>query len=419
MKLLMCWALTGRPLVRRGLLALAAAAMLPGAEAAAGAEPAAARQAPVWRVGDVAPYSAQPAPEWTALFDRREGWTGADGVYSVPLAGDERAGSGARQRTLIWFSDTFAGTVNADKSRSNTSMVNNSTGLLLGPQPDPAQLSLNLRRDARGRAQSMVQPKRPEDPSERFWPSDAVVVNGVLHTFALRIKDAPTPPFAFATAGASLLMARADVALPYAGSYSQVNSPLIILPDAEGRGEVFFGTAIMPMTAAAGAPRPDGFLYVYGSRNGGYQKQLVVARVKPAQIRQFDAYRFWNGSAWVADIQQAFSMTKGVSSEFSVQPLADGRFLLVHMTDLLGSTVAVRYGASPTGPWGRDIPVWDCPEIGLTPNVYVYGAKAHPHLSAPGELLISYHVNSFDFFENFSAGGSDIYRPRFLKLPLP
>jgi len=49
----------------------------------------------------------------------------------------------------------------------------------------------------------------------------------------------------------------------------------------------------------------------------------------------------------------------------------------------------------------------------------VYGAKAHPHLSAPGELLISYHVNTFDFWENFSAGGVDIYRPRFIKLPLP
>lgn len=33
-------------------------------------------------------------------------------------------------------------------------------------------------------------------------------------------------------------------------------------------------------------------------------------------------------------------------------------------------------------------------------NYITYNAKAHSHLSAPGELLISYNVNAFDFAVN-------------------
>ena len=369
---------------------------------------------------DVAPYSAVAAPEWTTLFDRRSGWTGADGVYSIPLSGDERPGSAAGSgRTLILFSDTFVGTVNADKSRSNTVMVNNTTALLTGDQPVAEQLQFNVRSKANGKTVSMMVPKSPADPSERFWPSDGVVVDGKVYAFAMRIKDADTPPFAFATAGASLLWANASDPAPFADAYAQKNSPLMVFAEPGGYGETYYGLAIMPMTAAAGVPNPDGYLYVYGSRSTRYFKNLVVSRVKPAQIANFKAYRFWDGSQWVADIDAAVNVTRSVSAEFSVHPLPDGRFMLVHMTDLLGTSVAVRYGASPVGPWGKDIIVWDAPEIALTPNVFVYGAKAHPHLSPAGELLISYHVNSFDFGENFSAGGSDIYRPRFIKLPLP
>lgn len=372
------------------------------------------------RAADVAPYSAVAAPEWTTLFDRRSGWTGADGVYSIPLSGDERPGSAAGTgRTLILFSDTFVGTVNADKSRSNTVMVNNTTALLTGDQPVADQLQFNVRTTGKGKAVSMVVPKNPADPSERFWPSDGVVVGDKVYAFAMRIKDADTPPFAFATAGASLLWAPVNDPVPFAGSYGQKESSLMVFAKPGGYGETFYGLAVMPLTAAAGAPQPDGYLYVYGSRSGQYQKSLVVSRVKPAQIANFSAYRFWDGSQWVADINQAAVVTRAVSAEFSVHPLPDGRFMLVHMTDLLGTSVAVRYGSSPVGPWGKDIIVWDAPEVALTPNVFVYGAKAHPHLSTTGELLISYHANTFDFFENFSAGGADIYRPRFIKVPLP
>lgn len=52
---------------------------------------------------------AVPAPEWDVLFDRRSGWTGADGIYSIPLDGDERPGTGTADQTFFSFNDTFIG----------------------------------------------------------------------------------------------------------------------------------------------------------------------------------------------------------------------------------------------------------------------------------------------------------------------
>jgi hypothetical protein len=48
------------------------------------------------------------------------------------------------------------------------------------------------------------------------------------------------------------------------------------------------------------------------------------------------------------------------------------------------------------------------------PSVYYYHAKAHPHLSEPGSLLVSFNVNATNFWDHFA--WADIYRPRFLRL---
>jgi hypothetical protein len=107
--------------------------------------------------------------------------------------------------------------------------------------------------------------------------------------------------------------------------------------------------------------------------------------------------------------------TGWLSTEFSVTPLPDGRFLLAYQKLGIGQETAVRLGPSPTGPFGPAVTLWTCPEADLDPDIYCYNAKAHPHLSEPGELLISYNVNTFDFADHVHA---DIYRPRFIRVQL-
>lgn len=371
---------------------------------------------------DVTPYSATAAPDWTALFDApyglNDGWSGADGVYTVPMNGDERFGSGHGTKTLVLFSDSFVGRTNADGSRvGGTVMVNNTSAMLTGATPMASALQFNVRRNGEGGAVSMV---APTEANQWYWPGDALVWKGKVRMYASRMErlDGGGGAFDFKQAGVDLLTAPATDAAPFLGSYTRRTLPLFA-PRNGSLGEIAFGIATLPMTAEAGVANPDGFLYVYGVRSDDLNKKLLVARVRPDQMSDTGAYRFWNGKIWVTDINRAAPVANRMGAEISVTPLPDGRFMVVHQLDTLSATVAVRYGSSPVGPFGKPIPVWLCPEDNLTPDTFVYGAKAHPHLSAPGELLISYHVNTFDFWENFRAGGKDIYRPRFIKLPLP
>ena len=57
----------------------------------------------------------------------------------------------------------------------------------------------------------------------------------------------------------------------------------------------------------------------------------------------------------------------------------------------------MREGDSPVGPYDFYRIIWDSPEVASNPAVFMYNAKAHPHLSEAGKWLISYNVNSYDF----------------------
>ncbi len=364
---------------------------------------------------DITRYSGVAAPDWTAMFERTSGWTGADGVYTFPLAGDDSLGSGAHQGTFWIFSDTFVGNVDANGKRlAGTVMVNNTSATMQGAVPGPGVLDFHVRTDDGGHPVSMVVPPQP---STWYWPADGLVQGGTVTMSALRMKTGNGGAFNFAVDGVAWLQASSQDAVPFAGSYTVTDAPQLYhaAPVDGSTGDMTFGTAVMPLTTGAHAPKPDGYVYVYGTRNDA-SKQLLVSRVKPAYLLQPGSYRYWNGKQWVADIGKARPMTDRLSSEFSVTPLPDGRYLLVFQLDALSKTIAVRYGSSPTGPWGAPIPVWDCPEAGMTKNTYVYNAKAHPHLSTNGQLLISYHVNTFKFAENMNK--ADIYHPRFITVNL-
>ena len=394
---------------RRALLALSPLVLIAGCERPfLGPTPTAERSA---SLNTVAPYSAVRATEWDTLFDRRSGWTGGDGAYSVPLSGDERPGTAEATRTLWLFSDTFIGEVGDDDSRlPGSTLINNTIARLTGGQPLPERTEFFWRTDASGQPEAQVRPNT--DPTHWFWPADGLVVDGTVYMYALEMRRGGSGVFNFETVGVSVLTDRADSPVPFA-AYTQVNNTPLFEP---GSPTMTFGVAVMPNTAAAGAPHPDGYVYVYGTRDNPLNKQLVAARVPPNAVADFSAYRYWDGRRWNRLARKAAPVTDRISAGFSVSPLSDGRFLLVFQLDALSRDVAVRYGESPIGPWGAPISVWRAPEPDLDPDIYTYNALGHPHLSQAGELLISYNVNTFEFGDHFRS--ADIYRPRFIRLPL-
>ena len=64
--------------------------------------------------------------------------------------------------------------------------------------------------------------------------------------------------------------------------------------------------------------------------------------------------------------------------------------------------------------------MWDIADVPFAPSIPYSGDNrhihmaAHPHLSKPDELPISYNVNTLNSRDHFNY--ADIYRPRFINI---
>ena len=365
-------------------------------------------------------FSVEPAEEWSALFDRDSGWVGADGAYSIPLSGSEAyEPQDTEKRTLFLFGDTFVGEVKENGERtSGTAMVNNTAAMLRGSAPRPRRIRFYHHTGEDGEPGALFVPSASETGSEGwYWPMDGAVVGDTIYIFASRIRPAEVSSDAFNFAQDGVVLLQSDVGdVTKFRSYRQTETPLYDEREGE-EGDVVFGGAVMVNTEKAGSPDPDGFVYVYGLRNAPFNKKLLAARVRPEGLADFGRWRFWDGEGWSTSIKDAAPLAERLSAGFSVSPLPDGRFVCVFQLDGIGEHVALRVGESPVGPFGSAHKVWSFAAEDIEAEIFCYNAKAHPHLSRPGELLISHNVNAFDFGAHFR--NADIYRPRFIRVGLP
>lgn len=363
-------------------------------------------------------FKVEKATDWNALFDRTTGWTGADGIYAIPLSGTDVYQGNLSGSTLFVFSDTFIGDVDSEGHRlSGSTLVNNTLAKLEGADADPNAIKFVYMHDDKGKPQAVFKPETPDSqPGEWYWLMDGVSVNDYVHVFGLRMKEGDGGVFNFAVAGVALLSAPVYSTTPLQDA-TQVDTPLFFNPE-DGRGEIILGAAVMANTLQSGNPEPDGYIYVYGTQNDDFNKKLVAARVLADSFSDFRTWQYWDGNAWNSSIENIAPLTGRVSSELSVSPMLDGsgKYLLVFQKDTLSRQITIRIGDTPIGPWGKAIDIYTCPEPDLDKDIYTYNAKAHPHLSKPGELLISYNVNTFDFWDHFTY--ADIYRPRFIRIKM-
>lgn len=90
--------------------------------------------------------------EFSKKFERRSGWTGADGIFSFNLDNEEDY-SQENDRTLFVFGDTFFGTTEGNKRIEPTAMVNNSLGYL-----ENDEIKFVVNKDEKGHACSLFEP---------------------------------------------------------------------------------------------------------------------------------------------------------------------------------------------------------------------------------------------------------------------
>jgi hypothetical protein len=152
---------------------------------------------------------------------------------------------------------------------------------------------------------------------------------------------------------------------------------------------------------------------VYGVR--GKAKELIVARVKPELFENFSTWEFYNGSTWSSVFNSARPIADSVSNELSVTPLGNNRYALIYQYAGIMPTIYMQIGRSPVGPFGPRQKIWNTADDIKEKDLFTYNAKAHPAISNPGELLVSYNVNSFNFSKRIEQI-PNLYRPRFVRI---
>lgn len=362
-------------------------------------------------------FTVEEAPEWTDLFYRTpatQGWFGADGIFSLPVNGVDTAG--AADSTLLVFSDSMIGKIKDGELQPGWKMANNTVAYLRGSDPDEERIRFYWNPDAEDNRGSLFIPNTPSaQEGDYYWLGDGFVNtarNNATYIFAYRMRNLSEDAWSFSNMG-NVLIAIPEGSKPPFKEQRQIETPFHFNAEsADEQGS--FGAGILVNTKDAGVPDPDGYVYVYGVR--GKANNLLVARVLPEEFEEFGAWRFWDGAGWNADMQQAAPSADRVSNELSVSPLPDGRYALVFQEAGMGSRVGLRLGLSPQGPFGPMITIWECTE-NQQENIFVYNAKAHPALSRPGELLVSYNVNAFDFANEIKKD-PNLYRPRFIRVKL-
>lgn len=368
-----------------------------------------------------ASWLAEAANEWSELFRRHSGWTGSDGIYSIPIDGRDSHGDGADGKTLFLFGDTFIGEVDPATGRRLTmTMINNSMALLEGAEPDASRLRF-LWDDAAGDSPgSSIAPATPAAAAvdgSYYWLQDGACVDGSFYCFPMIIGPNPDGPegFQFAVHGVATCRAPMTPDGPDLSLLEQFDTPLHGKTRSGHRA--YYGAAVMPHTEESGVPAPDGYIYVYGLLHDGIHRP-VAARALPEQLADASKWTFWNGSECTPDSAEAMPIAAETSPEYSVSPMKGGpfhgKYVLTYLRLAEPRSVAIRIGDSPVGPFGEEIALYACPESGEGGGRYVYNAKAHPSLSAPGELLVSYNVNSTSMDDHVQDG--ELYRPRFVRI---
>jgi len=364
-------------------------------------------------------FTVEPANDWTALLDRTDGWIAGDGIFSYGMEGNSQQGSLCEQsKTIFTFSDSLFGGVHPDGSyKSGLVMTNHAVAVLTGNKPDQNKIQFFHNINAEGRVANLF--------DRNYWILDGIVIDSVMYTTGI-VVDLSTWDI---TGTWMFEMPIREEQL----QFSETKTKPVALFDKQGLYEVLFGIGICDQ---------GDDIYVYGFRDKKgelfYRRQLVVAKVSRSMFGDISAWRFWSGNRWsesIADCNRdEAALTEAISNELSVTQMVggryDGKFVLVYTEGCVGPKLNFAVADKPNGKFSETTTFYECPEpklfdkeikenYGQNAIVYTYNAKAHPRLSKPGELLVSYNLNTMGLKEGSIFAEKKYYFPRFVLLKLP
>jgi hypothetical protein len=360
--------------------------------------------------------AARPAPALPD-FAQSSGWLGADGATTVDL-GDGR---------VLWlFGDTFVGTLKPDGGCApGTKMVNNTIAVQTLPRgSEPGSMTFHWGPEREGEPTSWA--LSPAGVGEKaknhwMWPSGGGIRVGagedsrlVLIFAMMRRRDASDSVWNFEAHGAAAVTVL-NPGAPAAQWRTEVTALHDDEADLDARRPVrliAWGPVVMADPDSAGRALIFG---VDGSKV--LDKRVVLARAPRETIQRFETWEFRTPAGWSAREADAAPIAAAATDVFSVSRVEqDGhaRFLMIQTEANLGKRIMARFADKPEGPWSEGRPVFTCPEPGQDSRSFVYAATGHPEVSGSDALLVTYCVNSTDFWH--VVGHVALYRPRAIEL---
>lgn len=358
---------------------------------------------------------------WSAIMQNNDGWTGSDGVFTIPMDGREIYGSGCD--TTITFGDTLIDHVDpVDFRRSDKMhMLHNSCAFVPASKPDLSRMDFTWGKQEDGSDTSLLNPPQSvlNDPSSPgyYWPQDSLMADGRCYTFPLTIHDWPEGPegFQFRVDGVAMVISPVEDGRICWEKAVHCKTNLYYETTEKS---IYYGGCVFPNTKAAGMEDGDGYIYLLGTIHEGFRADLCIARIPEELIGQGQAWRFYDGEGWSEDIARSIPLAKDVSCELSLSKITgklyEGKYLLVYQKEVNSPVIAYRTAPTPWGPFSEAHEVYFTEDVCKGRGIYTYNAKAHPHLSPAGEYLVSYNVNTIAWQMHMVHG--DICRPKFIRL---
>ncbi len=240
--------------------------------------------------------------------------------------------------------------------------------------------------------------------SARLWLQDGIVLNNKIYIFPILVKD-EGDIFKVHNVGLIETPIRDEKMIYQEAIYH--DTPLQVrTPDG---GIIYFGAGLLNNVSI------DGYVYIYGYKDL-HGRHLVVGRFLPEDILNFNAWTYFDGTSFTSDINQVIGLKDQVSAELSVTRIPsgiyEGKYMLVVMENTTSGRISYAVSDTPYGPFGDYVQVYQT-DVSDLRGAFTYNAKLHPALSKPGELIISYNVNTTQLG---ALSDARIYYPRFIKI---
>jgi hypothetical protein len=313
------------------------------------------------------------------------GWIGGDATYSTALPGGGEA---------FDFSDSLIGTAAESGSANVTGLIHNSE--LVGSMSD-------LQSDIAGTVPSPQTLIPDTTDSGDQWQVAATFVEGGNQLVFVN-EFAPVQGSAFDR---------------YTG-----RSGIAVLRIPSGGVPTFSSVTLLPTDPSTqwgnAVTQSGGYSYVYGTDSDtttGAFYGMKLARVAEGESLNSNEWQYWNGSQWASGESNAVNITTtneltGVTTQANA-----GGFVGVSIPGSVytDKTVDLSYACSPTGPWSTPTPVYTIPQVSQYNNEIAYIPTFHPELSSPGDLVVSYNIDTTD---GLAATEADVhqYQPQFLQV---